>query len=139
MTRINAGIRVEELNNSMLFSEYRESKRIPNMIKNGRAVVKNIPETFKLQSRHVAFFYNKILYLSKRSDELYKECLKRGMKVEDYSESYRNIPPHLYNDWQETEEARQLLKERINQRLKESKQIIRFYDKIVTLEEALIK
>jgi hypothetical protein len=57
----------------------------------------------------------------------------------DYSESYKNIPPHLFNDWQETKESRQLLKERINLRLTESKQVIRFYNRIVTLEEALIK
>lgn len=139
MTRINASIRPAELNNAMLFAEYREIKRIPNMIKSGKAVVKNIPKMFKLQSQHVVFFYDKILYLSKRSDELYKECLKRGINVEDYSESYRNIPPHLFNDWQETEEARELLKERINQRLSESKKPIRFYDRVVTLEEALIK
>lgn len=139
MTRINASIRPAELNNAMLFAEYREIKRIPNMVKSGKAVVKNIPKTFKLQSQHVVFFYDKILYLSKRSDELYKECLKRGIKAEDYSESYKGIPPHLFNDWRETKEARELLKERINQRLTESKQVIRFYDKIVTLEEALIK
>lgn len=139
MTRINASIRPTELSNAMLFAEYREIKRIPNMIKSGKAVVKNIPKTFKLQSQHVIFFYDKILYLSKRSDELYKECLKRGISAEDYSESYKDIPPHLYNDWQETEEARELLKERINQRLLESKKPIRFYDKVVTLEEALIK
>lgn len=139
MTRINASIRPAELSNAMLFAEYREIKRIPNMVKSGRAVVKNIPKMFKLQSQHVVFFYDKILYLSKRSDELYKECLKRGIKAEDYSESYKDIPPHLFNDWQETKEARELLKERINQRLTESKQPIRFYDRIVTLEEALIK
>jgi deoxyribonuclease (pyrimidine dimer) len=139
MTRINASIKVEELSNSMLFAEYREAKRIPNSIKSGRAVVKNIPKTFKLQSRHVAFFYDKILYLSKRSDALYAECLKRGIKAEDYSDCYKDIPPHLFNDWRETKEARELLKERINLRLTESKQKIRFYDRVVTLEEALIK
>lgn len=139
MTRINASIRPAELNNAMLFAEYREIKRIPNMIKSGKAVIKDIPKTFKLQNQHVRFFYNKILYLSKRSDELYKECLKRGINVEDYSESYKNIPPHLFNDWQETKEARELLKERINQRLLESKKPIKFYNRIVTLEEALIK
>jgi len=139
MTRINASIRPAELNNAMLFAEYREIKRIPNMIKSGKAVVKNIPKTFKLQSQHVVFFYDKILYLSKRSDELYKECLKRGINAEDYSESYKDIPPHLFNDWQETKEARELLKERINQRLSESKKPIRFYDRVVSLDEALIK
>jgi len=98
-----------------------------------------IPKTFKLQNQHVRFFYNKILYLSKRSDELYQELIRRKYDVEDYSDCYRDIPPHLFNDWQETKEARELLKERINHRLKESKQVIRFYDKVVTLEEALIK
>jgi len=139
MTRINASIRPAELSNSMLFAEYREIKRVANMVKSGKAVVKNLPKTFKLQSQHVVFFYDKILYLSKRSDELYKECLKRGIKAEDYSESYINISPHLFNDWSETKESRELLKERINQRLTESKQVVRFYDRIVTLEEALIK
>lgn len=139
MTRINASIKVEELSNSMLFAEYREIKRIANAVKSGRAVVKNIPKTFKLQNQHVTFFYDKILYLSKRSEELYKECLRRGIKAEDYSDSYKDIPPHLFNDWEETPQARELLKERINQRLRESKQPIRFYDKIVPLEEALIK
>lgn len=52
---------------------------------------------------------------------------------------FAEIPPHLFNDWQETEEARELLKERINQRLLESKKPIRFYNRVVTLEEALIK
>jgi hypothetical protein len=84
-------------------------------------------------------FYDKILYLSKRSDELYKECLRRGINAQDYSECYKDIPQHLFNDWRETKEARELLKERINLRLTESKQVHRYYDKIVSLEEILIK
>ncbi len=55
------------------------------------------------------------------------------------SESYKNIPPHLFNDWQETKESRELLKERINLRLTESKQVHRYYDRVVSLEEILIK
>jgi hypothetical protein len=139
MTRINASIRPAELSNSMLFAEYREIKRIPNTIKSGKAVIKDIPKTFKLQSQHVKFFYDKILYLKKRSDELYQECLRRGINAEDYSECYKDIPQHLFNDWRETKEARELLKERINLRLTESKQVHRYYDKIVSLEEILIK
>lgn len=140
MTRINASIQPIELNNAMLFAEYREIKRVANKVKNNKYdFSKPIPTEFCLNRGHESYFRDKILYLSKRSDALYKECLKRGINAEDYSESYKNIPPHLYNDWQETEEARQLLKERINQRLTESKQTIRFYDRVVTLEEALIK
>lgn len=140
MTRINASIRPAELSNSMLFAEYREIKRVANKVKNNKYdFSKPIPTEFCLNRGHESYFRDKILYLSKRSDELYKECLKRGIKAEDYSESYKDIPPHLFNDWRETKEARELLKERINLRLTESKQIIRFYDRIVSLEEALIK
>ena len=139
MTRINASIQPYELSNSMLFAEYREAKRIPNTIKSGKAVIKNIPSEFKLSTNHVKFFYDKILYLKRRSDALYIECLKRGIKAEDYSDCYEGIPHHLFNDWRETKSSRALLKERINLRLTESKQIIRFYDKIVSLEDALIK
>jgi len=140
MTRINASIRPAELNNAMLFAEYREIKRVANKVKKNKYdFSKPIPTEFCLNRGHESYFRDKILYLSKRSDELYKECLKRGINVEDYSDSYKDIPPHLFNDWQETKGARELLKERINQRLSESKKPIRFYDKVVSLEEALIK
>ena len=139
MTRINASIRPAELSNSMLFAEYREICRIPNTIKSGRAVVKDIPKTFKLSTNHTRFFYDKILYLKKRSDALYQECLRRGINAQDYSDCYKNIPTHLFNDWKETKESRVLLKERINLRLTESKQVHRYYDRVVSLEEILIK
>jgi deoxyribonuclease (pyrimidine dimer) len=140
MTRINASIRPEELSNSMLFAEYREIKRIGNKVKNNKYNFKNpAPKQFTLNSGHELFFRDKILYLKLRSDALYKECLKRGINAQDYSDCYKDIPSHLFNDWKETVESRELLKERINKRLTESKQIIRFYNKIVTLEEALIK
>jgi deoxyribonuclease (pyrimidine dimer) len=140
MTRINASIQPYELSNSMLFAEYREIKRVANKAKNNKYdFSKPVPNEFCLNRGHESFFRDKILYLSKRSDALYIECLKRGIKAEDYSESYKNIPTHLFNDWRETKNSRKLLKERINLRLTESKQIIRFYDKVVKLEEALIK
>jgi deoxyribonuclease (pyrimidine dimer) len=139
MTRINASIQPFELSNSMLFAEYREVKRIPNTIKSGKAVLKDIPKQFKLEKNHVKFFYDKILYLKRRSDALYIECLKRGINAPDYSDCYKDIPQQLFNDWCETKESRELLKERINKRLTESKQVIRFYDKVVDLETALIK
>jgi deoxyribonuclease (pyrimidine dimer) len=139
MTRINASIRPIELSNSMLFAEYREIKRIPNTLKSGKAVVKNLPKEFKLDTNHVKFFYDKILYLKKRSDELYLECLKRGINAQDYSDCYKDVPVEYFNDWRETTEARALLKERINLRLTESKQIHRYYDKVVPLDEILIK
>lgn len=140
MTRVNAGIRASELSNSMLFAEYREIKRIGNKVKQNKYSSKSVaPIEFTLNTGHELFFKDKIKYLARRNTELYKECLKRGIKCQDYSDCYVGIPNHLFNDWDETSKARELLKERINLRLTNTKQVIRFYDKVVTLEEALIK
>lgn len=140
MTRINASIQPYELSNSMLFAEYREMKRVGNKVKNNKYNFNNpAPKDFTLNKGHELFFRDKILYLSKRSDMLYQELLRRKYEIEDYSDCYKDIPQHLFNDWRETKESRELLKERIYKRLTESKQTIRFYDRVVTLEEALIK
>jgi deoxyribonuclease (pyrimidine dimer) len=140
MTRINASIRPHELTNSMLFAEYREIKRVANKVKQNKYSEKSkIPHEFTLNTGHELFFKDKILYLKKRSDELYKECLKRRINAQDYSECYKDIPIEFYNDWRETTKARMLLKERINLRLTESKQVHRYYDRIVSLNEILIK
>jgi len=140
MTRINASIKPAELSNSMLFAEYREAKRIPNKVKANKYSEKSkIPSEFTLNTGHELFFKDKILYLKKRSDELYKECLRRGINAQDYSDCYKDIPSEYFNDWRETTKARELLKERINLRLTESKQVHRYYNRIVSLDEILIK
>ena len=139
MTRVNAGIKPKELSNKMLFAEYREIKRIPNKVKSGKYNFNNeAPKEFTLNRGHELFFRDKLKYLAKRSSELYLECLDRGMKVEDYSSCYLNLPSNLFNDWEETPRAREILKERINERLSQAKSPIKFKNKIVTLKEALL-
>lgn len=140
MTRVNAGIRVSELSNSMLFAEYREIKRIPNKVKGNKYSSKSVaPKEFTLNTGHELFFKDKLLYLKNRSDALYQECLKRGINAQDYSKAYHDLPKHLFNNWIETKESRELLKERINIRLMLGKSTIKFYDKVLSIEEALIK
>ena len=115
MTRINSGIKPNELPGKLLLAEHREIIRIPNCINSGRAIIKDLPSVFTLGKGHVKFFYSRLEYLRKRYILLYEECLKRGYKVTDMSGSfiYRQ---DLYNDWEETEEARALLIERITSR-----------------------
>jgi deoxyribonuclease (pyrimidine dimer) len=139
MTRINASIRPIELTNSHLIAEIRELPRILNTVKSGKAKIENKTDVFKLGTNHTTFFYGRLKYLVNRHKDLVNEAKIRGFNIMDYSDCYKDIPPHLFNDWRETKEARELLKERINLRLTESKQKIRFYDRVVTLEEALIK
>ncbi len=139
MTRINASIRPAELSNAHLLAEIRELPRILNTVKSGKAKIENKTDVFKLGTNHTTFFYGRLKYLVNRHKNLVDEAKIRGFNVMDYSESYKNIPPHLFNDWQETKESRELLKERINLRLTESKQVHRYYDRVVSLEEILIK
>ena len=76
MTRINCGMPVKQLSRQHLIAEHRELIRIPNTIKSGKAIIKDILEKFTLGKGHVKFFYNKLLYLHKRYEELYQEALQ---------------------------------------------------------------
>lgn len=102
MTRINAGIPVRRLSQQHLIAEHREIKRIPNTITSGKAKVQGIPDTFTLGTGHVKFFYNKLAFLHRRYMAIYAECVARGINVTDFSSSFTNLPPELYNDWQPT-------------------------------------
>lgn len=117
MTRINVGVDPSELNNQMLIAEHREIKRIPNCIKKGRYNLKGMPKEFTLNTGHVKFFYDKILFLKKRYQSLYNECKKRGFNVSDFSESFEDIPMSLMRDYQPTERDRQIILERIKSKL----------------------
>ena len=116
MTRINAGIRPEELPNKLLIAEHREITRIPNAIKSGRAKIENIPATFRLNAGHVKFFYTRLLYIKKRYVALYNECQHRQFDVTAKHTAFDNLPEHLMNDYEASEHDRNLIIERIEQR-----------------------
>lgn len=121
MTRINVGIMPSELNNRHLLAEHREIKRIPNVIKKGKYNLDNIPAKFKLGTGHVKFFYNKLGYLHNRYIDLYEECIKRGFNVSDYNDSFDGVPIELYNEYIPTKYDRQIVLDRIAERIKQSK------------------
>ena len=118
MTRINVGIPPQELVSKHLIAEHREIKRIPNCISKGRYNMDNIPAEFKLGSGHVKFFYNKLLYLKNRYIKLYNECINRGFNVQNYVGAWDNLPKDLMNHYQPTNQDRQIIQERINNKLK---------------------
>jgi hypothetical protein len=117
MTRINAGIKPQELCDRHLMAEHREMKRIPNCIKKGRANLDNIPPNFRLGTGHVSFFYNKLGYLKDRYLSVRDECYNRGFNVQDYSDCWLDIPEKLMQDWIPTNEDRRLVQCRIAERL----------------------
>tara|TARA_R110000765_G_scaffold372134_1_gene462525 strand:+ start:2163 stop:2540 length:378 start_codon:yes stop_codon:yes gene_type:complete len=121
MTRINVGIMPNELTGPHLLAEHREIKRIPNCIKSGRFNMKGIPSEFTLGTGHVKFFYNKIAFLRDRYKTIYVECVKRGYNVTDYSESFENISNSFMGNYEPTVRDRDLLLQRIHERLTQSK------------------
>lgn len=121
MTRINVGVHPSELNTKMLIAEHREIKRIPNNVRTGKAIIKDIPPKFTLGKGHVKFFYNKIGYLKTRYMQLYNECIKRGFNVTNYSDSFLGIPKTLMNGYVHSPEDRLIVLNRISERLESMK------------------
>jgi deoxyribonuclease (pyrimidine dimer) len=125
MTRINVGIPPSELNDKHLIAEAREIKRVPNCVAKGRYNLNSQPKEFTLGKGHVSFFYSRLGYLKKRYEELYTECKKRGFNVQYYGDAWNNIPSHLMGDYTPSDTDRQLIRERISERLKTSKKKIK--------------
>lgn len=113
MTRINVGIDASELPDKLLLAEHREITRIPNAVKEGKAKIKDIPDTFRLGAGHVKFFYTRLLYLKKRYTLLYNECIERGFNITNKSSAFDELPSYTMADYHPTEFDRQIIIERI--------------------------
>ena len=116
MTRINVGIPPKKLHNKHLLAEAREIKRIPNCVSRGRYNLNNVPSKFTLGKGHVSFFYNKLLYLKNRYEELYRECLNRGFNVQYWGGAWDDVPKNLMNDYTPTPHDIDIIEERIKER-----------------------
>jgi hypothetical protein len=117
MTRINVGVKPIELTQKHLMAEHREIKRIPNCITKGRYNLKGQPEIFTLGTGHVKFFYDKLKYLKRRYEALYRECRLRGINVQYYGDAWNDVPPELMGDYNPTPRDRQIILQRIKERL----------------------
>ena len=118
MTRINCGIEPCELVDKHLLAELRELKRIPNCVARGKYNLKGQPSKFTLGAGHVKFFYDKLLYLQKRYEDLYIEAKNRGFNVTYFGDAWNNVPIELMNDYSPNESDRTIVLNRIEERLK---------------------
>lgn len=117
MTRINVAIKPIELTDKHLMAEHREIKRIPNCVAKGKFNMKGQPKEFTLNTGHVKFFYDKLGYLKERYESLYAECIRRGFNVQYYGDAWNDVPTHLMGNYTPTQRDRELLLERIAERL----------------------
>jgi len=132
MTRINAAIEPKELCDQHLLAEYREITRVPTQAKNwyDKGMKGKLPEDFRLGTGHVKFFYNKVKYLHLRFLALIQEMIRRGNEANIEDDRFLLLKDtEIYNDWQETKEARDLLYQRIMERL-QGKEIKYYKEKI---------
>lgn len=126
MTRINL-IDPELLTDQHLFSEFREIKMVPKALSRSLAarglsgVRDIIPERFTLNKGHVAFFYDKGLYLERRYERIKAELRFRGIHFNELSpfdaDRVYERHPSLYMDYDPPEEAIQIITERLMQKI----------------------
>ncbi|EJP30480.1 putative deoxyribonuclease V [Haemophilus sputorum HK 2154] len=116
MTRINL-VPPAELCDQHLLAEHRELTRIPNAVAKGKFSLKGQPSDYKLGEGHVRFFFNKLMFLKKRYDLLHEECLARGFQVQYFWSTELPEQTDLWLDYQPTENALKLNRERIALRM----------------------
>ena len=125
MTRINL-VPITELSDQHLVAEYRElfmvgpslqrSLKSPNWNK----TKETLPKEFTLNKGHVKFFYNKGKYLYNRYLELIKEMKNRGMRPDPLRKFKREQwPDELFNDWMPSAKDLEIIRERIQLRIKQ--------------------
>lgn len=136
MTRVSVGF-VKQLTDKHLNKERIEVLRIPNKIKAGKYKSKPI-DKFTLNTGHELSLMNKVGFLKRHYEELTEECIRRGFNPTDYSDAFEGIPEHLMNDYAPTEHDRQIVRERITERLKTMKNL-RYTKEPITVEEAIKK
>ena len=119
MTRINC-VPVEELSGPHLVAEYRELPRVFALaLRASQRKDFTQPPAYTLGKGHLLFFYTRLGYLVKRHAQLIEEMKRRGYKPGfpgmDPSQ-YPDIPSSWWADWQPTEEAIAMNRQRIRER-----------------------
>lgn len=134
MTRINVGIPVCNLTDEHLLAEHREIKRLAN-----QKLVSNPTKTLVRGKGHVLFFKDKQLFCLNRYNQLYNECIKRGFKVENYSNSWNKVEKVLMNDYTPTLNDIKLMTSWLTDKiLKSNKKFWHFNHKQINKEQAII-
>ena len=121
MARVNVGLNVKLLSDQHLIAESVEITMITGGLRmHGYKIKGIIPNQFSLGRGHINFFKNKLLYLTKRLEEVNGEMLRRGFKPGtriDLSE----FPTELCNDWKPSYTDTMVLRQRVVHRLREPK------------------
>ena len=117
MTRINV-VPVTELCDQHLFAEFRELSRIPNTLVSGKISPDSAPLEYTLGKGHVKWAANHLAWLYNRYLVLFDECRERGYSVTwKWNSQASEMFPDLWNDYTPTQEALNLNRGRIQERM----------------------
>jgi len=120
MTRINADLHPSVLLDAHLFAEHRELPRMFTLLrqnlssKTRNEILKSIPSSFTLNTGHMKFFLDKMLFLQKRHIALTEELKQRGYNLSNQEEiCIDEFPTEFKNDWKMNASDKQIIIQRI--------------------------
>lgn len=122
MTRIDI-IPVEEMHNKHVVSGVHEITRVYGHARKAQFDIlkgkRKLPETYRMNTGHEMFFYDKLGFISKRYQELTTEMIRRGFKPNPIpiEELEKGIDRRLFKDYNPTPEALEINRQRIAERL----------------------
>ena len=122
MTRIDI-VPVTELHDKHLLSGYRERPRIFRLVRNWEEKKRypKIPDSYRMGTGHVTFFYNKLTYILRTQYEFIEELQRRGFspKFTDPNDLVHGISSYWFNDWVPQEKDLYINRQIINKKLEE--------------------
>jgi deoxyribonuclease (pyrimidine dimer) len=142
MTRINL-VPVQDLADQHLFAEWREIKRIPIFLKkslkanSAESIHLRIPNKFTLNTGHVLFFLDKMIFLHDRYVKLTEELINRNYNIAGFNpaEIFLNVPDSFKEkEWQPDNIDIKISIERISIKLKNKLNWYRYYGNIMKTE-----
>lgn len=125
MTRINL-VPPSELMDQHLLAEWREIKMIPASLrrslktKNICDVQKSIPSNYCLGTGHVRFFFDKLIYLTERYEQLTHELIRRKFSLYhtgSFNDFCHSIPDEFFGNYIPTDEALCTIRARIDEKI----------------------
>lgn len=132
MTRVNV-VPVDELTNAHAFGEYKEILRPISKVKNAlakypnkyafyKAYANKIPAEYTMGKGHESFFFNKLLYIAERYQQLCEWRKARGYKYTEISvkDLLDGLPEFVLQSYTPTQQALEINRHRIAERLAES-------------------
>lgn len=134
MTRINL-VPVNELSDQHLLAEYRELPRIFGLVKKAqekglRPVDCDIPESYRMGTGHVKFFYDKLMFLVERHMNIVNELVIRGVQIQNLSCLMdSSIPSEWYGNFKPSPEDIEVSRQRIEEKLQAKPNFYRYYQK----------